>query len=125
MENMEKKEYPEKEAPQGFWALIKLVAKWLYKLRSIVLAIPVAVTAIILAIRNTVKLPELVGINLQATGEYAQMISRGTAVIFPLLLTGVCLLLMFVSKRIVYPWLIAVFSLALPYVIWLVNVFPA
>lgn len=125
MENMEKNIPEEQNTPRGFWALVRMVAKWLYKLRSIILAIPVAVTAVFLALRNTVQLPELVGINLQATGEYAQMINRGVAVIFPLLLTGVCLLLMFVSRRIVYPWLISVFSLVLPYVLWLTNVFPA
>ncbi len=107
------------------WELVKMVCRWLYNLRSLVLAIPVVVTAVFLAIRNTFVLPQLVGINLQATGEYAMMVDRGIAVLVPLLLTGVCVLLMFVSKRVVYPWLISVFSLAVPYLVWLTNIFPA
>ena len=43
----------------------------------------------------------------------------------PLILTCFCLLLMFCSKKILYPWLISVFSLMLPIVLWLTNVFPA
>ena len=107
------------------WELVKMVCRWLYNLRSLVLAIPVAVMAISLAIRNSFVLPELVGINLQATGEYAMMVDRGIAVLVPLAITGGCMLLMFMSKRVVYPWLISVFSLALPYLIWFTNAFPA
>jgi hypothetical protein len=31
---------------------------------------------------------------------------------------------MFLSKKVLYPWLISVFSLALPLVLWLTNIFP-
>ena len=36
-----------------------------------------------------------------------------------------CLLLMFGSKRTLTPWLVSVFSLALPLIILVINVFPA
>ena len=36
-----------------------------------------------------------------------------------------CLLLMFLSRRVVYPWLVSIFSLALPLLIYITNVFPA
>lgn len=95
-----------------------------YKLRSVLLAIPVAVGAIALAVRNMVKLPQQVGLNLLASGEYAMTVSRGVAVIGPLAVTAVCLLLMFCSRRVVYPWLISLFSLTLPLLILITNTFP-
>ena len=97
----------------------------IYRLRSFFLAIPVGIAAVMLAIRNMSKLPEVVGINILATGEYQWMVARNVAVMAPLALTGVCLLMMFLSRRVIYPWLISIFSLAIPFVIWLTNVFPA
>lgn len=104
--------------------VLALIWKWIYRLRGAVLAIPVAIAAISLAIYNTANLPELVGINLQANGAYAMMIERGTAVSVPLLITSACLVLMFLSRKTIYPWLISVFSLALPLLIYFTNVFP-
>lgn len=98
--------------------------KWAYRLRSIVLALPVAVGAIVLALHNLAKLPAEVGINIQADGQYAQMIGKGVAVMGPLALTAVCLLMVFCSKKVLYPWLVSLFSLALPLLIYITNVFP-
>ena len=70
-------------------------------------------------------LPAQVGIDLQASGEYAQMISKSVAVMGPLALTAVCLLLMFTSRKVLYPWLISIFSLVLPLLILITNIFPA
>lgn len=102
--------------------VFKLVGRWAYKLRSLFLAIPVAFAAIALALKNMQSLPEQVGIDLLANGEYAYTISRGMAVFGPLLITGICLLLMACSRRVIYPWLISIFSLALPLVIMLTTV---
>ncbi len=99
--------------------------RWIYRMRSILLAIPVAVAAVILAMRNAVNLPAQVGINLQTSGEYALVISRILAVMGPLAVTAVCLLLMFCSRRVIYPWLISLFSLILPVLILITNTFPA
>lgn len=104
--------------------VLAAVWKWVYRLRGAVLAIPVAIAAISLAIYNTANLPDLVGINLQANGAYAMMVERGTAVSVPLLITGVCLVLMFISRKTIYPWLISVFSLVVPILIYFTNVFP-
>ena len=79
----------------------------------------------ILAMRNAVNLPAQVGINLQTSGEYALEISRILAVMGPLAVTAVCLLLMFCSRRVIYPWLISLFSLILPVLILITNTFPA
>ena len=107
----------------GFWLAMARICRWMYRLRAIVLSIPVAITAICLAIRNSSVLPEMVGVDLQASGEFAKMIERSTAVWIPLGITGICILLTCISRRFVFPWLIAVFSLVLPYVIELTNTF--
>ena len=109
----------------NFAQVVGMTAKWAYKLRSILLSIPVAVVAIALAVRNLTQLPTEVGINMLANGEYQWMISRGMAACIPVAVTAVCLVMMFLSKKVLYPWLISVFSLALPVVLWLTNVFPA
>ena len=96
-----------------------------YNMRSVILALPVIVIAIIQAIVNIAKLPSKVGLDMLASGEFQFLIGKGLAVMGPLILTCLCLLLMFCSKKVLYPWLISVFSLALPIVLWLTNVFPA
>ena len=110
---------------RGIGKVISLVATWIYRLRGVLLAIPVAAIAIRLAMDNKERLPEVVGINLQQTGEYAMMVTRNVAVMGPLAVTAVCLLLMFMSRRVLYPWLISLFSLVLPWLIYITNVFPA
>lgn len=103
---------------------LRSIWKWIYRLRSVILAIPVALGAAGLAIYNQATLPDMVGINLQASGAYAQMVGKGVAVMGPLALTAVCLLLMFCSRRVLYPWLISLFSLVLPVLILITNIFP-
>lgn len=105
--------------------VLGLVCTWIYKLRSVLLAIPVAAMAIGLAIDNMKRLPETVGINLLASGEYAMYVTRNVAVMGPLAVTAVCLLLMFCSRRVLYPWLISLFTLVLPWLIYITNIFPA
>ena len=89
------------------------------------MAVPVGIAAVWLAIDNTAKLPEQVGINLLANGQYQYVIDRSVAVLGPLAVTAVCLLFMFCSRRMTYPWLISIFSLVLPILLWVTNVFPA
>ena len=122
------KQFKEKEATQKVIAffkkvcfVLKLTLKWAYKLRSLVMSIPVFVCAGALAIRNARLLPDMVGVNILANGEYQWFISRGAAVLIPFAVTTVCLLLMLISKKTLYPWLISLFSLVLPLVVWLTN----
>ena len=93
---------------------IKMICKWIYNLRGIWMCVPVALAALRFAALNLARLPEEVGINLQANGEYAFLISRGLAVMAPLVVTGVCLVMMWLSRRTIYPWIISIFSLVLP-----------
>lgn len=106
------------------WSIVREIFMWFYRLRSILLSIPVMVAAVVLAVRNSSKLPEFVGLNMQATGEYATVISRNVAVMGPLALTAVCLLFVICSKKVLYPWLISVFSLALPLLFLFTSTFP-
>ena len=110
---------------RGIGKVISIVATWIYRLRGVLLAIPVVAVAIRFAMENTERLPEAVGINLLANGEYQMMVTRDVAVMGPLAVTAVCLLLMFMSRRVLYPWLISIFSLVLPWLIYITNIFPA
>ena len=105
--------------------VINLIGVWLFRLRKIVLAAPVIYYALKLAAYNREHLPEQVGISLQSTGEFAQMIGRDMAINGPLALTFACLLLMFCSRKAMYSWAISIFTLALPLVILLTNAYPA
>ena len=87
------------------------------------LLVPVVIAAVMLAMHNMKTLPETVGIDLQANGEFAQTISRDMAVYIPLAITGGCLLMMVFSRKVIYPWLISVFTLVLPLLVLLLNFF--
>ena len=106
-------------------SLINFIGMILFKLRKLVLAAPVVYAAVKLALYNRENLPEQVGINLQSSGAFEQMVSRDIAVMGPLGLTAACLLLMFCSRKAMYPWAISVFTLALPVLILFTNIYPA
>lgn len=111
---------------QGIWERIYTVVgtlcQWIFNLRKIFMALPVLYYAVEFAKMNMEQLPETVGFDIQSTGEFAQMISRETAVYGPLGLTVLCIVLMFLSRRTIYPWLISIFTLVLPWLIWVLNV---
>lgn len=106
-------------------SLLSFIGNVLFRLRKLVLAAPVIYGALRLAFYNRAHLPVEVGINLQSSGAFAQMISRDMAVMGPLGLTAACLLLMFCSRKALYPWAISVFTLALPLLILFSNLYPA
>ena len=104
--------------------IINAIGVWLFRLRKFVMAAPVVYYALKLASYNRTHLPELVGINLQPTGEFAQYISRNMAVMGPLALTLGCLILMFCSRKAMYSWAISIFTLTLPLLLLLSNAYP-
>lgn len=106
-----------------FMHTVKGVFKLLFKLRGLILGIPVAAAAIVMAINNQIKLPDEVGVVLMASGQYSQTVSKTVAVLGPLGLTAICLVLVFCSRKVLYPWLISLFSLALPLLILFINTF--
>lgn len=102
-----------------------LVGLWIYRVRKIILAAPVLIMAIKLAADNMARLPETVGLNLQATGEFAQVVTREYAVYGPFAVTVFCLILMFCSRKVLLPWAVSIFTLVLPYLVWLTNIYPS
>jgi hypothetical protein len=132
MEKGKFKEFLQKPWVQKTWEILKkigfvlkLTAKWCYQLRSLLLSIPVLVGAVVLAIRNSRLLPEAVGLGLKGNGEYILLLSRSAAVLLPLVVTCLCVVMVFCSKKVLHPWLVSLLSLALPLAIWFSTTFPA
>lgn len=96
----------------------------IYHMRSVFLAIPVAYYALKLAAYNMKHLPEDVGINLLSNGEFAATISRELAVMGPLVVTAACIVLMFASRKALYPWAVSIFTLVLPVLLLISNQYP-
>lgn len=109
------------ENKKSFGDVMRAIGRWIYKLRGVLLAIPVMVAAGILAVKNMELLPEEVGINLLATGDFQMTIGRNIAVLIPLVVTLFCLLMMFCSRKMLYPWLISIFTLILPLLLLVTN----
>ncbi len=105
--------------------IIDLIGVWLFRLRKFILAAPVLYYAVKLYAYNAEHLPELVGIGLQATGEYSITVARSLALMGPFALTVGCLVLMFFSRKAMYSWAISIFTLALPVLVLVSNVYPA
>lgn len=103
--------------------VVVAICSWIFRLRKVFMVVPVLWAALELAIYSRDNLPETVGFNIQASGEFAQMISRDTAVYGPLGLTCACLVLVLLSRRTIYPWIISIFTLVLPILILMLNSF--
>lgn len=104
-------------------SVVVALCTWVFRLRKVFMIVPVLWAALELALYSRDNLPETVGFNIQASGEFAQVISRDTAVYGPLGLTCACLVLVLLSRRTVYPWIISIFTLALPILILALNSF--
>ena len=103
--------------------VIGIICRCIFKLRKVFMAVPVVILAIRIAAANLQRLPEAVGINMQSNGEFAMMVTRNYAVYGPLGVTLFCLILMFFSRKTVYPWIISIFTLALPYLLYFTNMY--
>ncbi len=101
------------------------IAYWCHRLRKVFYAIPLMLLGIYLARLNLKFLPDMVGVALQNSGEYAMMIPKALAVWGPMGLSAGCLLMMFLSRRTLYPWLVTLFTMAVPVLLLLTNMFPA
>ena len=108
-----------------FEQILGKIIMTVYHLRKIFMAAPVAYMALRIAAYNMSHLPEQVGVNLQTTGEFAMQISRYAAVIGPLGITAGCLVMMFFSRKAMYAWAISIFTLALPILLLVSNMYPA
>ena len=125
----QKKDTVAKPENLSTWGKVKrvigLIVTWIYRLRGLILAAPVAYAALWLAKYNMAHLPEPVGLNLQTTGQFATTVSLEMAVYGPLGLTLACLALMLCSRKVMYPWAISIFTLALPILLLISNIYPA
>lgn len=101
----------------GFMYFLRLV----YRLRGVFLSIPVAIVAVFLAVYSVRILPAEVGILMQANGRYQFYISKALAIVIPLVLTALCVTLTICSKKVTFPWMISLFSLLLPLLLWLTT----
>jgi hypothetical protein len=104
---------------------LKTIWSYIYRLRVAILAVPVAVGAVYLAVTNMAKLPDSVGINLLENGEFSMMVPKLVAVLGPLGVTALSIILMIGARKTLYPWLISLFTLVLPILIYVTNVYPA
>lgn len=104
--------------------VLSIVGKVLFYMRKLFLAAPVVWVAVRLYGYAMEELPKTVGIMLQENGDYYQYLPRDTAAMGCMAVTAACLLMMFLSRRTLYPWLISVFSLVLPFLLILTNIFP-
>ena len=105
--------------------VIDIILTVLFRLRKVFMAVPVIYAAVKLARYNMEHLPEYVGVNLQSNGAFADIISRDIAVMGPFALTLACIVLMFLSRKAMYTWAISIFTLALPLLLLLSNLYPA
>ena len=108
-----------------FGKVLKTIGKYIVKLWPVIISIPVAVFAIILAVRNAARLPDTVGINLLSSGDFGLLMPKLLVVLGPVLLTAICIVMTIFSKRTLFPWLVSLFTLVLPILIWLTNIYPA
>ena len=114
-----------------------LLGSYLFKLRAVFMAIPVAVIAVIQAMINMERLPDtleytMLGIDFNATQTLfgpvvmnVEQIGRELAVMGPLVLTAACLLFTIFSKRTLFPWIISIFTLLIPTLLYLTTQYPA
>ena len=104
--------------------VIGVILRCIFRLRKVFMAAPVVYLAVQIANANLERLPEVVGLNLQSTGEFAVMVTRDYAVYGPLGITAFCLMLMFFSRKTLFPWVVSIFTLVLPYLIYFTNLYP-
>lgn len=102
-----------------------VAGQWIWRLRKLIYAIPIVWLAVYLARLNWNVLPDMVGLGLQNSGEYLYYVTKQAAVLGPLGISAVSLLMMFLSRRSLYPWLVCLFTMALPIIILVINVFPS
>ena len=98
---------------------------YIFHFRKVLLSVPVVGMSIYLARLNWTQLPDQVGLSLMSNGQFAQTVAKEAAVYGPMGVTAICLALMVCSRRALYPWLISVFTLVLPLLILITNVFPS
>jgi len=120
---------PENKKERKGWEKCKrvfeIISKVLYHSRKILLTIPVVLAAVKIYSYAKEHLPETVGVLLQDSGDFKYMLPMNTAMMYCFAATGACLLMMYLSRKTLYPWLISLFTLVLPILLVITNMYPA
>ncbi len=101
--------------------VLRIIWAYIYRLRTVFMALPVVIAAIVLAVMNMGRLPDSTGIWLLTNGEFLILVPKLVAVLAPIAVTALSILLVLCSKKALYPWLISVFTLVLPLLIYYTN----
>ena len=101
--------------------ICRIIWAYLYRLRTVLMAVPVGVAAIVLGIINLGRLPDSTGIWLLTSGDFFMLVPKEVAVLAPIAVTALSILLVLCSKKAFYPWLISIFTLVLPLLIYYTN----
>ena len=118
----------------GIGHVFLIIGSLIVRLRKIILAAPVIVASLhlakecskaltgpfrfhILDIINSFKESDMIIRQVE--------ISREMAIVGPMAVTGTCLVLMFLSRRTIYPWLISIFTLVIPLYVLFAGFLPA
>ena len=107
----------------GTNTVLGIAGNVLFHLRKLFLAVPVILVGMRVFMYAKENLPNQVGVLLEESGAFRYMLDRDTAMACCLYLTGGCLLMMFLSRKVIYPWIISLFSLVLPIVLVVTNLF--
>lgn len=119
-----------KPQDDGSGSKFRIVCLWLFKFRSIFLAIPVIIATVVLASANMARLPESLLVKLPGFTSSGHLIldtfllEKPAAVFIPVVLTSICVVMMFFSRRVVYPWICSILTLILPLFLYFITIFP-
>ena len=110
---------------QKIGRVCSIIGKVIFHMRKIFLTLPVLWAAFKVCAYAKEMLPENVGVWLLESGDYQFMLGREASLLSCLAVTAVCLGLMFLSRRTILPWVVSLFTLVLPIMLVLTNMYPA
>ena len=114
-----------KEVFRKIGRVFYIIGRVLFHMRKIFLTLPVAWAAFKVYTYAKEMLPEDVGVWLLESGEYQFTLDREASLMSCLAVTAACLVLMFLSRRTILPWVVSLFTLVLPFVLVLSNMYPS
>lgn len=112
----------------GIGKVFRIIGLTIFHMRKIFMAIPVVMAAMRMAtlVKDTLTGPfRFFIMDVLASWEQSELVirqvevSKQIAVTGPLVITAAALVLMFLSRRTIWPWLVSIFTLAIPGFIWL------
>ena len=105
--------------------VFQIIGKVLFHLRKIFMAVPVVWAAFKVYTYGQEHLPEAVGVWLLENGDYQFTLARESALMSCMAVTAACLVLMFCSRRTILPWIVSIFTLVLPFMLIITNMYPS